>query len=77
MDVMRYHSLIVENSSLPNCLEVIASTVENNDIMAVKHKEYNVFGLQFHPESIYTQKGKHIIGNFVINICEDSLEKAQ
>ena len=74
LDVMRYHSLIVENNSLPNCLEVIAFTVENNDIMALKHKEYNVFGLQFHPESIYTPNGKHMIGNFVINICNDNLE---
>ncbi|AWK52342.1 aminodeoxychorismate/anthranilate synthase component II [Clostridium beijerinckii] len=74
LDVMRYHSLIVENSSLPTCLEVIASTVENNYIMAIKHKQYNIFGLQFHPESIYTPKGKRMIGNFVINICEDKLD---
>ncbi|AQR95471.1 anthranilate synthase component II [Clostridium saccharoperbutylacetonicum] len=74
IDVMRYHSLIVENSSLPNCLEVIAATIEKNDIMAIKHKEFDVFGLQFHPESIYTPKGKHMIGNFVINICKDTLE---
>ncbi|WP_459476352.1 anthranilate synthase component II [Clostridium saccharoperbutylacetonicum] len=74
IDVMRYHSLIVENSSLPNCLEVIAATIEKNDIMAIKHKEFDVFGLQFHPESIYTPKGKHMIGNFVINICKDTLD---
>lgn len=74
IDVMRYHSLIVENSSLPNCLEVIVATIEKNDIMAIKHKEFDVFGLQFHPESIYTPKGKHMIGNFVINICKDTLD---
>lgn len=73
LDVMRYHSLIVKQSSLPNDLEVIAETVTNNDIMAIKHKEFNVYGLQFHPESIYTSKGKKIIGNFVINICGDSI----
>ena len=71
IDVMRYHSLIVENKSLPECLEVIGATVEGNTIMAVKHKEYEVYGLQFHPESIYTPKGKHIISNFVINICKE------
>jgi len=71
IDVMRYHSLIVENKSLPECLEVIGATVEGNIIMAVKHKEYEVYGLQFHPESIYTPKGKHIISNFVINICKE------
>lgn len=73
LDVMRYHSLIVKPSSLPNDLEVIAATVTNNDIMAIKHKNFNVYGLQFHPESIYTSKGKKIIGNFVINICGDSI----
>lgn len=71
MDVMRYHSLIVDNMSLPECLDVIGSTVDDNIIMAVKHKEHDVYGLQFHPESIYTSKGKHIISNFVINICNE------
>lgn len=71
MDVMRYHSLIVDNMSLPECLDVIGSTVDHNIIMAVKHKEHDVYGLQFHPESIYTPKGKHIISNFVINICKE------
>lgn len=71
LDVMRYHSLIVDNMSFPQCLDVIASTVEGNLIMALKHKEYDVYGLQFHPESIYTPKGKHIISNFVINICKE------
>lgn len=71
MDVMRYHSLIVDNMSLPECLDVIGSTIDDNIIMAVKHKEHDVYGLQFHPESIYTPKGKHIISNFVINICNE------
>lgn len=71
IDVMRYHSLIVENSSLPDCLEIRAVTVDNNDIMAIKHKDYDVYGLQFHPESIYTPKGKHMISNFVIGICKE------
>lgn len=73
IEVMRYHSLVVENKSLPECLEVIGSTVEDNVIMAIKHKEYDVYGLQFHPESIYTPKGKHIISNFVINICHEEM----
>ena len=71
IDVMRYHSLIVDNKSLPECLDVIGSTVDNNIIMALKHKQYDVYGLQFHPESIYTPKGKHIISNFTINICDE------
>ncbi len=71
IDVMRYHSLVVENKSVPECLEIIGQTVEENVIMALKHKEYPVYGLQFHPESIYTPKGKHILSNFVINICNE------
>lgn len=71
IEVMRYHSLIVDNKSLPDCLDVIGSTVEDNIIMALKHKEYEVYGLQFHPESIYTPKGKHIVSNFIINVCKE------
>ncbi|MDO5518618.1 MAG: aminodeoxychorismate/anthranilate synthase component II [Clostridium sp.] len=71
IDVMRYHSLVVENKSLPKSIDVIGETVEDNVIMAIKHKDFDVYGLQFHPESIYTPKGKHILSNFVINICND------
>ena len=53
--------------SLPDCLLVIAKT-EVGEIMAVKHKEYPVVGLQFHPESIYTEHGKRIIENFLNGI---------
>ncbi|SFC19044.1 anthranilate synthase component II [Clostridium uliginosum] len=69
LDVMRYHSLIVDKNSLPDELEVIGETVDTGDIMAIKHKKNKVFGLQFHPESIYTPKGKKIIGNFVEGVC--------
>ena len=62
--VARYHSLIVKNDHLPTCLEVIARTNEN-EIMAVKHKNYPVYGLQFHPESILTQEGMTIIKEFL------------
>lgn len=75
IDVMRYHSLVVDNKSLPDCLEVIGATVDDNVIMALKHKKYDVYGLQFHPESIYTPKGKHIISNFIINICKEDQSK--
>lgn len=71
LEVMRYHSLIVEKVSLPKNIEVIAETIDGGDIMALKHKENNVFGLQFHPESIYTSKGKKIIRNFVEGVCND------
>ena len=59
--VARYHSLAVIEDTLPDVLEVIART-EDGEIMAVKHKEYPVVGLQFHPESIYTEHGKRMAG---------------
>lgn len=64
--VARYHSLAIIEETLPECLEVTAKT-EDGEIMAVRHKEYPVYGLQFHPESIYTEHGKKIIENFINN----------
>jgi anthranilate synthase component 2 len=62
--VARYHSLAVQKADLPDCLRILAET-EDGEIMAIRHKEYPVVGLQFHPESIYTEHGKRIIENFV------------
>ena len=61
--VGRYHSLIVEKSSLPDCLEVTA-TSSDGLIMGLTHREYNVQGVQFHPESILTPEGKRLFTNF-------------
>ena len=63
-EATRYHSLIVENKSLPDCLEVIADT-DQDEIMGIKHKEKNIWGVQFHPESILTKVGKDILKNFI------------
>lgn len=63
----RYHSLIAERDSLPDCLEVIAETADGV-VMGVKHKEYNTYGVQFHPESVLTEKGKKIIDNFLTRV---------
>ena len=60
----RYHSLIVEEINLPIELDPIA-TADDGALMAVAHKEYPVFGLQFHPESVFTNVGMHIIDNFL------------
>ena len=60
----RYHSLIVERETLPNCLEVSAET-EEGEIMGLRHREWTVEGIQFHPESILTPSGKRIIRNFL------------
>jgi para-aminobenzoate synthetase component II len=60
----RYHSLIIEKASLPDCLEVSAWTLEG-EIMAVRHKVLPIEGVQFHPESIMTENGKDILRNFL------------
>ena len=62
--VARYHSLAVIEDTLPDVLEVIARTADG-EIMAVKHKEYPVVGLQFHPESILTPQGMTLVNNFL------------
>jgi anthranilate synthase/aminodeoxychorismate synthase-like glutamine amidotransferase len=60
----RYHSLIIKNESLPNCLVKTAWT-EEDEVMGIRHKEYPVFGMQFHPESILTKVGKKLLKNFI------------
>jgi len=60
----RYHSLSVNRHNLPDSLEITAET-KQKEIMAIKHKQYPVNGLQFHPESILTEEGKKILGNFL------------
>lgn len=60
----RYHSLIVERESLPECLE-ITSTLADGMIMGLRHREYNVQGVQFHPESILTPEGIKLLENFL------------
>jgi anthranilate synthase/aminodeoxychorismate synthase-like glutamine amidotransferase len=60
----RYHSLIVATHSFPSCLEVIAQT-DRDEIMALRHRDFPVYGVQFHPESILTFEGKKILANFL------------
>lgn len=63
-DATRYHSLIVEKKSLPDCLEITAWT-EHEEIMGIRHKEFCIEGIQFHPESILTRYGKDLLKNFL------------
>ncbi|MCK5676481.1 MAG: aminodeoxychorismate/anthranilate synthase component II, partial [Verrucomicrobia bacterium] len=63
-DATRYHSLIVERETLPDCLEITAWTDEG-EIMGFQHKEHPVHGVQFHPESILTLEGKNLLQNFL------------
>ncbi len=64
MTATRYHSLIVERESLPECLRVTAWT-EDDTIMGLRHRELAVYGVQFHPESILTVEGKRLLQNFL------------
>jgi anthranilate synthase component II len=61
---MRYHSLVVERASLPEELTVTAVALDDGEIMALKHQEFPLYGLQFHPESIGTKIGKELLHQF-------------
>lgn len=62
----RYHSLLVKRDSLPECLEITAVAEDDeSEIMGLRHREYPIHGVQFHPESILTQEGKHLLKNFL------------
>lgn len=63
--VGRYHSLSLSEDTLPDCLEIISKSKDDGEVMAVKHREFNIYGLQFHPESILTSDGLAIIENFL------------
>lgn len=75
LSVVRYHSLVIDDGngngngngtgSLPDCLEVTARSLDDNEIMAIRHKNLDVYGVQFHPESILTEDGLKLIRNFV------------
>ena len=65
LKVARYHSLAAKSETLPECLEVIATSDDDGEVMAVKHTDYPVYGLQFHPESILTPEGETILKNFI------------
>ena len=61
----RYHSLVAEQDSIPDCLEVTARATDDGEIMGIRHKEYPIKGVQFHPESVLTGEGRRILQNFI------------
>ena len=65
LEATRYHSLIVERATLPDCLEITATT-EDGEIMGLKHRTWPLEGVQFHPESVLTEHGKDIVRNFLL-----------
>lgn len=68
--VARYHSLAAKKENLPECLQIIGES-DDGEIMAVCHKNYPIYGLQYHPESILTKEGKKIVENFLKEIQND------
>ncbi|WP_293264351.1 aminodeoxychorismate/anthranilate synthase component II [Neptunomonas sp.] len=69
LDVTRYHSLVVDKDSLPSCIEITAwtktATGEVDEIMGLRHNQYDIEGVQFHPEAILTSKGHELLANFL------------
>lgn len=63
IEVARYHSLSAVRDSMPDCLKINSFSIEDNEIMSVEHKEYPIYGVQFHPESVMTKDGFNIIKN--------------
>ncbi|WP_088041515.1 aminodeoxychorismate/anthranilate synthase component II [Bacillus sp. EAC] len=72
LEVMRYHSLVIQKESLPPFIETLAISMDDQEIMAIKHRKYPVFGMQFHPESIGTESGKQLLLNFLNEIKEET-----
>jgi anthranilate synthase/aminodeoxychorismate synthase-like glutamine amidotransferase len=66
LEAGRYHSLVVERSSFPACLEIIAES-DDGEIMALRHRELPMYGVQFHPESVLTRDGKRILARFLLH----------
>ena len=68
ISVGRYHSLSLKEDTLPESLRIISKAMDDGEVMAVRHNDFNVYGLQFHPESILTLDGLKIIENFLENV---------
>lgn len=73
INVTRYHSLIIKRETLPNELEITAIT-EDGVIMGIKHKEFPIYGVQYHPEAVLTEEGHAVLKNF-IDICKEYKER--
>jgi anthranilate synthase/aminodeoxychorismate synthase-like glutamine amidotransferase len=63
--VARYHSLVVDRNSWPDALEMAAQVDSDGTVMALRHKQFPIHGVQFHPESIMTREGQHLLRNFL------------
>ncbi|MBN8202827.1 MULTISPECIES: anthranilate synthase component II [Bacillaceae] len=72
INIMRYHSLVIQSGTLPGSFKVMARSMDDNEIMAIKHEDYPLYGLQFHPESVGTGLGKRILENFLQTIGREN-----
>lgn len=72
----RYHSLVGDKTIIPDILEVTATAQDDGEVMAVRHKDYLIEGVQFHPESIMTEDGKKILANFIRQVREKNDKKS-
>ena len=71
LKVMRYHSLVIRKDTLPAQFEVLATSTDDEEIMAIKHHDYPLYGMQFHPESIGTEAGSQLLKQFLIEMREE------
>ena len=71
LKVMRYHSLVIQKDTLPAQFEVLATSTDDDEIMAIKHRDYPLYGMQFHPESIGTEAGSRLLKQFLREIREE------
>jgi anthranilate synthase/aminodeoxychorismate synthase-like glutamine amidotransferase len=69
--VVRYHSLALEEATLPDCFEITARTVDDGEIMGIRHKKFKIEGIQYHPESVLTSTGKRQLANFLNEVKND------
>jgi anthranilate synthase component 2 len=73
IEVMRYHSLVIKKGTLPSIFEILAESVDDGEIMAIKHSQYPLYGMQFHPESVGTAEGKQLLNNFLTQMRKEVL----
>lgn len=71
LEIMRYHSLVIGKMTLPNDFQVLGVSKDDQEIMAIKHRRYPLYGLQFHPESVGTESGKQLVQNFITEIRKE------
>ena len=71
LEVMRYHSLVIKNGTLPTQLETVALSMDDREIMAIKHMKYPMYGLQFHPESILTSQGSKLLKQSILYLTNN------